>query len=178
LFQLIATAALFLAAKSEETPRPLNTVLRASCEIFHKQDISFLSYILPVVSIAVLLSIGNVGAETMEMHKCHGQFSLHRYWFFIEPNQQFFTPSSNSYFWFLSMYILWHLAVLTLDYVEQDWFERYRERVTEAEQLILTTLNFELNVQHPYTPLTSTLNKLGLSQGVLLDVALNLISEG
>ncbi|KAK3417603.1 hypothetical protein EUGRSUZ_H03550 [Eucalyptus grandis] len=104
---LIATAALFLAAKSEETPRPLNTVLRASCEIFHKQDISFLSYLLPV-----------------------------------------------------------------------DWFERYRERVTEAEQLILTTLNFELNVQHPYTPLTSTLNKLGLSQGVLLDVALNLISEG
>ncbi|XP_048130274.1 cyclin-T1-4-like isoform X3 [Rhodamnia argentea] len=104
---LIATAALFLAAKSEETPRPLNNVLRASCEIFHKQDISFLSYLLPV-----------------------------------------------------------------------DWFERYRERVTEAEQLILTTLNFELNVQHPYTPLTSTLNKLGLSQGVLLNLALNLISEG
>lgn len=71
-----------------------------------------------------------------------------------------------------------YLVVLTLDYVEQDWFERYRERVTEAEQLILTTLNFELNVQHPYTPLTSTLNKLGLSQGVLLNLALNLISEG
>lgn len=49
--QLIATAALFLAAKSEETARPLNNVLRASCEIFHKQDMSFLSYLLPVVSI-------------------------------------------------------------------------------------------------------------------------------
>lgn len=48
--QLIATAVLFLAAKSEETPRPLNNVVRASCEIFHKQDISLLSYILPVVS--------------------------------------------------------------------------------------------------------------------------------
>ncbi|XP_039046314.1 uncharacterized protein LOC120186480 [Hibiscus syriacus] len=47
---LIATAALFLAAKSEETPRPLNNVLRTSCEILHKQDITFLSYVLPVVS--------------------------------------------------------------------------------------------------------------------------------
>ncbi|TYH86205.1 hypothetical protein ES332_D01G025700v1 [Gossypium tomentosum] len=104
---LIATAALFLAAKSEETPRPLNNVLRTSCEIFHKQDITFLSYLLPV-----------------------------------------------------------------------DWFEQYRERVIEAEQMILTTLNFELNVQHPYAPLTSILNKLGLSQTALVNLALNLVSEG
>ncbi|KAJ6890698.1 hypothetical protein NC651_024261 [Populus alba x Populus x berolinensis] len=104
---LIAVAALFLAAKSEETPCPLNNVVRASCEIFHKQDITFLSYLLPV-----------------------------------------------------------------------DWFEQYRERVIEAEQMILTTLNFELNVQHPYGPLTSVLNKLGLSQTVLVNLALNLVSEG
>ncbi|CAK7327013.1 unnamed protein product [Dovyalis caffra] len=104
---LIAVAALFLAAKSEETPRPLNNVVRVSCEIFHKQDITFLSYLLPV-----------------------------------------------------------------------DWFEQYRERVIEAEQMILTTLNFELNVQHPYGPLTSILSKLGLSQTVLVNLALNLVSEG
>ncbi|XWS08999.1 hypothetical protein CRYUN_Cryun40dG0048300 [Craigia yunnanensis] len=104
---LISTAALFLAAKSEETPCPLNNVLRASCEIFHKQDITLLSYLLPV-----------------------------------------------------------------------DWFEQHRERVIEAEQMILTTLNFELNVQHPYAPLTSALNKLGLSQTVLVNLALNLVSEG
>ncbi|PKI59208.1 hypothetical protein CRG98_020371 [Punica granatum] len=104
---LIATAALFLAAKSEETARPLNNVLRASCYFFHKQDISYLSYLLPV-----------------------------------------------------------------------DWFEQYRERVIEAEQLILTTLNFELNVQHPYGPLTAVLSKLGLSHTDLLSLALNLISQG
>ncbi|XVF28887.1 hypothetical protein REPUB_Repub15cG0071700 [Reevesia pubescens] len=104
---LIATAALFLAAKSEETPCPLNNVVRSSCEIFHKQDITFLSYLFPV-----------------------------------------------------------------------DWFEQYRERVIEAEQMILTTLNFELNVQHPYAPLTSILTKLGLSQTVLVNLALNLVSEG
>ncbi|KAL6983981.1 hypothetical protein U1Q18_017357 [Sarracenia purpurea var. burkii] len=101
LLQLIATAALFLAAKSEETPRPLNNMLRASCEIIHKKDLTFVSYLLPT----------------------------------------------------------------------------YREQVIEGEQLILTTLDFELNVQHPYAPLTSILDKLGLSKSVLVNLALNLISE-
>ncbi|KAK1427225.1 hypothetical protein QVD17_15908 [Tagetes erecta] len=104
---LIATATLFLAAKSEETPCPLNTVLRASSEIFHKQDFNVLCYSLPV-----------------------------------------------------------------------DWFDHYRERVTEAEQLVLTTLNFELNVQHPYAHLTSILDKLGLAQSLLVNHALSLVSEG
>lgn len=61
---------------------------------------------------------------------------------------------------------------------KQDWFEQYRERVIEAETMILTTLNFELNVQHPYAPLTSVLYKLGLAQSVLVNLALNLVSEG
>ncbi|KAL8100227.1 cyclin-T1-3-like isoform X2 [Apium graveolens] len=104
---LISTAALFLAAKSEETACPLNNVLRASCEILHNQDFDFLLYRFPV-----------------------------------------------------------------------GWFEQYRERVIEAEQIILTTLNFELNVQHPYASLTSTLDKLGLSQSFLVNLALSLVSEG
>ncbi|KAL0287699.1 UNVERIFIED_CONTAM: Cyclin-T1-4 [Sesamum calycinum] len=104
---LIATAALFLASKSEETPRPLNDVLRASCEMLHKQDFDVLSYMLPI-----------------------------------------------------------------------DWFDQYREQIIGAEQLILTTLNFELGVQHPYESLTSTLQKLGFSQSVLVNLALSLVSEG
>lgn len=64
------------------------------------------------------------------------------------------------------------------EFFQQDWFEQYRERVIEAEQMILTTLNFELDVQHPYAPLTSVLNKLGFSQTVLVNLALNLVSEG
>ncbi|XP_054821813.1 cyclin-T1-4-like isoform X2 [Prosopis cineraria] len=103
---LISTATLFLAAKSEDTPRPLNNVLQASSEILHKHNYTFSPY-LPL-----------------------------------------------------------------------DWFEQYRERMLEAETLILTTLNFELNVQHPYAPLTSILTKLGLSQTVLVNLALQLISEG
>ncbi|KAJ9550520.1 hypothetical protein OSB04_014565 [Centaurea solstitialis] len=104
---LIATAALFLAAKSEETPCPLNNVLRVSSEIFHKQDFNLLCYLLPM-----------------------------------------------------------------------DWFDQYRERVIEAEQMVLTTLNFELNVQHPYGHLTSILDKLGLAQSLLVNLALSLVSEG
>ncbi|KAL0367454.1 UNVERIFIED_CONTAM: Cyclin-T1-5 [Sesamum radiatum] len=104
---LIATAALFLASKSEETTRPLNDVLRASCEMLHKQDFDVLSYMLPI-----------------------------------------------------------------------NWFEQYREQIIGAEQLILTTLNFELGVQHPYESLTSTLQKLGFSQSVLVNLALSLVSEG
>ncbi|KAL4205157.1 hypothetical protein AMTRI_Chr01g135900 [Amborella trichopoda] len=104
---LVATASLFLAAKSEETPRPLNSVIRASCEICHKHDLAFFPHLLPV-----------------------------------------------------------------------DWFEKYRERVIEAEQMILTTLDFELTVQHPYIPLTTVLSKLGLSQSVLVNLAWNLVNEG
>ncbi|XP_057771757.1 cyclin-T1-4-like isoform X2 [Salvia miltiorrhiza] len=104
---LIATAVLFLASKSEETPCALNDVLKASCEILHKQDFSILSYMLPI-----------------------------------------------------------------------DWFETYRERMIDAEQLVLTTLNFELTVQHPYESLTSTLQKLGFAQSVLVNMALNFVSEG
>jgi cyclin T len=44
--------------------------------------------------------------------------------------------------------------------------------------MILATLNFEINVQHPYGPLTTILDKLGLSQTVLVNLAQNLVGEG
>lgn len=52
--QLIATATLFLAAKSEDTPRSLNNVLQASSDIIHQQNYAFSAY-LPVVSILKLV---------------------------------------------------------------------------------------------------------------------------
>lgn len=63
-------------------------------------------------------------------------------------------------------------------FIFQGWFEKYHDRVLEAELLLLTTLNFELNVEHPYTSLTSVLNKLDPSKTVLVNLALNLISKG
>lgn len=104
---LVATAAMFLAAKSEESPRPLNSVLIVSYEICHKNDLANFHYSLPI-----------------------------------------------------------------------DWFEQYKQQVLQAEQLLLTTLDFELTVQHPYNPLMSVFNKIGLTQTVLVHVAWNLVSEG
>ncbi|KAL8162692.1 hypothetical protein V2J09_014181 [Rumex salicifolius] len=129
---LIATAALFLAAKSEETGRPLNNVLTASCEIIHRQDMSILTYMLPILTYGIVSALIFAG------------------------------------FWFLMLNA--HLS--------KGWFEQYRERVLEAEQLILTTLNFELEVEHPFDPLTSILDKLGLSQSMLVNLALSLVGEG
>jgi len=104
---LIATACIFLVAKSEDTPRPLNSVLIVSYEICHKHDLASFHYSLP-----------------------------------------------------------------------NDWFEQYKQRVLEAENLVLTTLDFELTVQHPYRPLLSVLNKIGFAQTALVHVAWNLITEG
>ncbi|KAM3330537.1 hypothetical protein ACQJBY_027023 [Aegilops geniculata] len=105
---LVATAALFLASKTEETTCLLNTILRASCEVSENQEFNLLPY----------MSRG------------------------------------------------------------QNWFELYRESVIQAEQMILTTLDFELEVTHPYTSLSSALSRLGLSHSVLFNVALSLINEG
>jgi cyclin T len=44
--------------------------------------------------------------------------------------------------------------------------------------MILTTLDFELEVVHPYASLSSALSKLGLSHTILFNVAWNLINEG
>ncbi|XP_078148342.1 cyclin-T1-4-like isoform X1 [Carex rostrata] len=105
---LVATAALFLASKSEESPCLLNTVLRVSFEVSQSPEFAFVPYMI------------------------HGQ----------------------------------------------NWFDQYRERVIEVEQLILTTLDFELEVKHPYGPLNSGLNKLGFSRTVLYNLAWNLVTEG
>ncbi|KAM7257844.1 hypothetical protein ACFE04_013585 [Oxalis oulophora] len=104
---LIATAALFLAAKSEETARPMHNLLVTTSEVFYQQNFDSLAYMLPV-----------------------------------------------------------------------GWFQQIQERMLQAEQLILTTLNFELTVEHPYGPLTTALGKLGLSHTPLVQLALNLVSEG
>lgn len=259
ILQLIAIAALFLAAKSEETPRPLNNVLRASCEIFHKQDFNFLSYLLPVVSNCVSYGLSHHflpvlfvylkkktemlvfvfpyrNIERKIKYACapclnffHGWSTcfwnitnlycllLNLKWFVLALreiliwkllgtyNICIYKSSSDFSVRYCCLVLYLCISVLPIFGVfclkrrererencnlrfsacwhdircfKQDWFEQYRERVIEAEQMILTTLNFELNVQHPYAPLTSVLNKLGLSQTVLVNLALNLVSEG
>ncbi|KAH7428706.1 hypothetical protein KP509_09G013400 [Ceratopteris richardii] len=104
---VIATSALFLAAKSEETPRPLNSFVLVSYEMCHRQDLASFNYNMP-----------------------------------------------------------------------KDWFEHYKERILEAEQSILTALDFEISVEHPYTQLVSVLNKNGLLQSNLFNIAWKFVNDG
>eukprot|EP00249_Psilotum_nudum_P021338 c28074_g2_i3 orf=858-1712(-) len=104
---IIATSCLFLAAKSEETPRPLNSVVLVSYEMCHRHELANFHYRMP-----------------------------------------------------------------------QDWFEQHKQRVVEAEQLVLTTLDFELTVQHPYKPLMAVLSKFVPAPTALVHVAWNLINDG
>ncbi|KAH9298364.1 hypothetical protein KI387_030046, partial [Taxus chinensis] len=104
---LIATACVFLAAKSEETPRSLNNILVMSYQICHEQDLASFHYLLP-----------------------------------------------------------------------NDWFEQYKKCIIKAEHMLLTALDFELTVQHPYGPLMSVLSKIGLAHTPLLNLAWNFINDG
>lgn len=62
--QLVATAALFLAAKSEETPCLLNTVLRASCEVSQNPEFAFFPYLFHGVSSCNILRTDNKPCDT------------------------------------------------------------------------------------------------------------------
>lgn len=104
---IIATSCLFLAAKSEETHRPLDCVLLVSYEICYRQHLANIHYRLP-----------------------------------------------------------------------KDWFGKFRDRVLEAEQLVLRTLDFDLTVLHPYESLLAVFSKNGLVQSTLFHVAWNLVNEG
>ena len=44
--------------------------------------------------------------------------------------------------------------------------------------MLLTALDFELTVQHPYSPLMSVLSKIGLAHTTLLNLAWNFVNEG
>lgn len=52
---MIATAALFLAAKSEETPCALNSMLRASCETSQELELSYYPYLHHKVNVLTCL---------------------------------------------------------------------------------------------------------------------------
>ncbi|MCO5609419.1 hypothetical protein L7F22_063645 [Adiantum nelumboides] len=103
----IATSALFLAAKSEETPRPLNNFVLVSYEMCHRHDLANFHYNMP-----------------------------------------------------------------------KDWFEHYKECILEAEQLLLTALDFEISVQHPYSHLIAVFSKNGLLQTNLFNDAWKFVNDG
>ncbi|TKY71190.1 Cyclin-T1-4 protein [Spatholobus suberectus] len=98
-------------------------------------------------------------------HACHDRFVIDCYccFFLAGKSEETSCPLNNVLR--VSSEILHKQDFTLLSYLlPVDWFEKYHDRVLEAELLLLTTLNFELNVQHPYASLTSVLDKLGPSR--------------
>lgn len=46
-----------------------------------------------------------------------------------------------------------------------------------GEALLLSTIRFDFNIQHPYEPLKVALNNLGISQKEVKQAAINLIND-
>ena len=55
--------------------------------------------------------------------------------------------------------------------------EQRRELVLASEGLVLATLGFEFNVEHPYKPLVAEMKRLGVSAHVA-QVAWNFVNDG
>ncbi|GAB2286438.1 hypothetical protein Dimus_020845 [Dionaea muscipula] len=80
---------------------------------------------------------------------------------------------SNSFLW-LSLIRL--LGVIVL--VVREVYERREELIDLAERVVLATLGFDPNVQHPYKPLVDAIKKFKVAQHSLARVAWNFVNDG
>ncbi|KAH9531875.1 hypothetical protein CY35_19G060400 [Sphagnum magellanicum] len=59
----------------------------------------------------------------------------------------------------------------------QDVYEIEKEKVLGGERLGFITLNFDINIHHPYKPLMVTIRKFQVTTNTLGQVALNFVSH-
>ncbi|URE24776.1 Cyclin, N-terminal domain [Musa troglodytarum] len=59
----------------------------------------------------------------------------------------------------------------------QDFFEKQKALILIGERLLLSTLRFDFNIQHPYRPLLNALKKLGITQKEVRQVAWNYVND-
>ena len=60
----------------------------------------------------------------------------------------------------------------------QEVLEQEKELALLAEYLVLSTLEFDLNIHHPYKPLVAAIKKFKVAQHALAQVAWNFINDG
>ncbi|KAF5196187.1 Cyclin-t1-4 [Thalictrum thalictroides] len=60
---------------------------------------------------------------------------------------------------------------------QKDVYEKQKELVLIAERLLLVTIGFDFNIQHPYKPLVAALKKLDISQNDVARVAWNFVND-
>eukprot|EP00850_Spirogloea_muscicola_P019363 SM000189S04080 [mRNA] locus=s189:275431:278462:+ [translate_table: standard] len=60
----------------------------------------------------------------------------------------------------------------------QQRYEAEKELLLVGERLVLNTLGFDLNINHPYKPLVTAIKMYGVAQQALAQVAWNFVNDG
>ncbi|XP_042482670.1 cyclin-T1-4-like isoform X2 [Macadamia integrifolia] len=60
---------------------------------------------------------------------------------------------------------------------KKEVYERQKELILIGERLLLATVAFDLNIQHPYKPLVAALKRLNISRHDLVKVAWNFVND-
>lgn len=60
----------------------------------------------------------------------------------------------------------------------QEVYEQQKELILVGERIVLQTLGFDLNLQHPYKPLVEAIKKFKVAQNALAQVAWNFVNDG
>ncbi|CAK8561376.1 unnamed protein product [Lathyrus sativus] len=61
---------------------------------------------------------------------------------------------------------------------QKEVYELQKELVLLAERVVLATLGFDFNMQHPYKPLVEAIKKFKVAQHALAQVAWNFVNDG
>ncbi|XP_062223389.1 cyclin-T1-2-like [Phragmites australis] len=105
-WQTVATVCVFLASKVEDTPCPLDLVVRVAYETMYRRDLATAQRIR-----------------------------------------------------------------------QKDVFEKQKALILIGERLVLTTIRFDFNIQHPYRPLLDAMKNLGIIQKEVKQVAWNFVND-
>ncbi|CAA2972111.1 cyclin-T1-4-like [Olea europaea subsp. europaea] len=61
---------------------------------------------------------------------------------------------------------------------QKEVYEQQKELILLGERVVLTTLDFDLNLHHPYKPLVEAIKKFKVAQNALAQVAWNFVNDG
>ncbi|KAK4490307.1 hypothetical protein RD792_000974 [Penstemon davidsonii] len=60
---------------------------------------------------------------------------------------------------------------------EKEVYDKQKGLILVGERLVLATIAFDLNIEHPYKPLVAALKRLGISQKEVVKVAWNFVND-
>ncbi|KAK7246113.1 hypothetical protein RIF29_40972 [Crotalaria pallida] len=61
---------------------------------------------------------------------------------------------------------------------QKEVYEQQKELILLGERVVLATLGFAFNVQHPYKPLVEAIKKFNITKNFLVQVAWNFVNDG